>query len=445
MNKQTYAYIKSSKLSNKFLAKSFDILVQDKSISTTESELNNTLEEKAAFIANRFEFVPVLITPGGVDELVKTFVLDIDDFKNKLTYKKGEKTRSKSIKLDKDFKMSLINAINDGEITSDNESILPRGRIRASSESDAPEVESKSSSVTKIRRVFTTTQKMDMTAIIPIWHSGGSRLERAKRAKDYVDDIKRFREASPSTSAQLLINQSLMRSNMRHIFAELPTAAKTDLDKFTDYILKVYGPNTIERISVWRTIKQEANESIRSYFYRVINSYFDSKMVEPLDMENLIKPDAAIHRNEIVESFLQGLRSNTVRTQLKARMLSINFQDIPTESHMIESAFESQDASVNLISDAHKKLETKLESSIQQTESHLTRKLADVCSQIGQLSASVNLIKNSDNKPMSKFVETRSCLYCKKRGHLIKNCWALEAKKKKDKEKAKETKPQTKQ
>ena len=272
---------------------------------------------------------------------------------------------------------------------------------------------------------------MDLTAIIPLWQPGGNRLERAKRAKDYVDDVKRFMEASPSTSAPLIIFQSLLRSNMRHIFAELPASAKNDINEYTDYILKIYGPNNIERVSVWRMLKQENGESIRSFFYRTINSYFDAKQMDPLSMEDLIKPGNVSHRNEIVEAFLTGLRSNLVRVQLKARMLSIDFKDIADNAHIIESAFEQDTSSINWISNAHDKLETKLESSIQKSESQLAKKLANMTTQIEALTANINYIK--EGKSNTKYVENRSCLYCKKKGHLIRNCWARKAKEQKDK------------
>lgn len=442
---EKFAFVKTGKLTEQLLEQSFSILSDQDSITVNDQKDNTTAAQKVDFIKKHFEYVPVKVSEESVSGLVDNLTLDVNDFRNKVVFKRGSKYKVRDVVFKEDLNMSLVEAIKDpenNEVSSENEESLPSGR-RIDSESDISEGEIErwsdkpksrnSSTKVKIRKIFNTTGKMDLTAIIPLWQPGGNRLERAKRAKDYVDDVKRFMEASPSTSAPLIIFQSLLRSNMRHIFAELPAAAKSDIDKYTEYILKVYGPNSIERVSVWRMLKQENGESIRSFFYRTINSYFDAKQMTPLVMEDLVKPANINHRNEIVEAFLSGLRSNLVRVQLKARMLSINFKDIPDNAHIIESAFEQDSSSVNWISDAHDKLENKLESSIQKSENQLAKKIANMTAQIETLTANINYIK--EGKTTNKYVETRSCLYCRKKGHLIRNCWARKAKEQKDKSK----------
>ena len=158
--------MKTGKLSNNLLEKSFLILVDQESISKSDQTINKTEVARTDFIKNYFTHVPVEVSEDSVNSLVDELGLDVNDFKNKIAYKKGSKYTVQSVVLKEDLNMSLVEAIKDADdhaLTSENEDRLPRGRTGPDSDSDISEGEierwSNKSRSRASRKVFNTTGK----------------------------------------------------------------------------------------------------------------------------------------------------------------------------------------------------------------------------------------------------------------------------------------------
>ena len=92
--------------------------------------------------------------------------------------------------------------------------------------------------------VFTTQIKFDTKTSISIWHPSADQTQNL--LENYISDLKKVKDLSSFDNDQILIFSSVSSSNKIHVCNELPTEAKTDLNKFCESISNAYGRSHLQ-------------------------------------------------------------------------------------------------------------------------------------------------------------------------------------------------------
>ena len=447
MSKLTYyIYIDTTKLTDKYLAQAFKNLGDLKVISNKTQGENKSFGLKVAYVKEKLKYAPVVVDSVSVGLLINELGLDVTHFKQNIQYKSKNKTspikKLPEVKTTEELSKSIVTFIEELEkmdmFTEEDETNSLRELEAA--EAEISNGDGANTVVTK--RLFQT--KMDMTGCIPIWEDGSTRLENAMHAKTFAADVERFLEASEDVNEALLIMQALIRSKKKFIYNELPAGAKTDVKKFCEHILKAYGPNELENFKIWKAIKQREGETIRSFFFRVINQFYEVKQKTPLTVTDLEKVENQSDRFELAQAFTDGLKNAKVRSMLKSRMLDMKFADLPDHATLIERSYDSDVSSINLIRHSNTELKGDIDLKLQNTKDEINDQLSDLSKQVKEL-LKINAVRhntrrndnsrnyNSRNQNQryqsnrgndNRYKETRSCHYCSKQGHIKPNCFS---------------------
>ena len=441
-NRTYYIYIDTTKLSDKYLTQAFKNLCDLKVISNKTQGENKSTGEKIEYVKEKLKYAPIVVDSLTVGLIINELKLDVTQIKQKIQYKSKKNTSPiknlPEFKSAEELSKSIVTFIEELEkmdmFTENDET----NSLREVTES--PEIGTENEPSTNVtKRLFQT--KMDMTGCIPIWEDGNTRLERAINAKTFVTDVERFFEASTDINEAMLIMQALTRSKKKFIYNELPADAKDDVAKFCAHILKTYGPNEVENFMIWKNIKQREGETIRSFFWRVINQFFEVRKKTPLTMTDLEKAENASDRFELAQAFIDGLKNTKVRSMLKSRMLDMKFSDLADHATLIERSYESDVSSINLIRTSNSELKGDIDKKLENTKSEINNQISDLSKQVKEL-LKVNAVRTKRNENSrnhnnnryqnysnyqndnNKFRETRSCHYCSKQGHIKPNCYS---------------------
>ena len=76
--------------------------------------------------------------------------------------------------------------------------------------------------------------KMDTNTSIPIWRRSTNEYEEQQNVRMYIRDLKRLKELKVSDNEALLINASLVKSNMTHLYEEMPKEARKSQRKIAE-------------------------------------------------------------------------------------------------------------------------------------------------------------------------------------------------------------------
>ena len=439
-----YIYVTPNKLSEKFLIQSYKNLCDLKIVTPEQQNTLNSEEQKIQHVKEKLKFAPVVVSEQTVGSVIAELNLDVNDIKNNIQYKTKKVTSPLkelpvTAKSTEELSKNIINFIEELEKMDKFNNAEERAEF-ADIQANNVDVGGQTVNQTITKRLYHT--KVDMTAIIPVWEEGGTRLESAVAAKTFVNDMRRFFSASEDTNQAMLINQALTRSKRKYIFNELPEGAKTDVEKFCDHIMITYGPNEIENFMIWKNIKQRENESIRSFYFRVINQFYEVKQKEQLSLAALDQDANKADKFELAQAFIDGLRNSRVRSTLKSRMLDMKFSEMPEHAILIERSYDPEETSINLIRSSNTELRSDIDDKLQLTKKELGDQITGLTKQVKELlkvnavhaaNAKRNNAGNRGQSDQNKFKETRSCHYCGKVGHLRNKCFKLKNDKKHNK------------
>ena len=173
-------------------------------------------------------------------------------------------------------------------------------------------------------------------------------------------------------------------------------------------------------------LQQFPSESIHTFFYRTINTYYRARDAEPKNISEI--DNNKIERNDIVFYFVNGIRDENVRNTVKTQLINIDFKDLPDKVKNLSDLVisnEIQKIPVNVV-------ENSKFSQIEQNICELSEKINKILYVKQRKNFKKKHVKGykskgqqgSDNKYRK---ETRRCYECKKIGHLAKNCFSKQA------------------
>lgn len=134
------------------------------------------------------------------------------------------------------------------------------------------------------------------------------------------------------------------------LYSELPEDAKHDLEKFIDYIGEVYLPSDSEMRKRLRAIKQKPNERGTQFLWRIIRKACQIRYINPIpslkDIESKEQYDDL--KRELHSLFRDGIRNQATKQRLKSRQTK-SLTDLVKQFDLIEDAFRETPNSVNFV------------------------------------------------------------------------------------------------
>ena len=275
------------------------------------------------------------------------------------------------------------------------------------------------------KSVFTTQIKFDTKTSIPIWHSSADQTQNQILLENYISDLKRVKKLSIFDNDQILIFSSVNSSNKTHVFNELPTEAQTDLNKFCEFISKAYGRSHLQMRQGLANFKQFSGESIYTFFYRAISTYYRARDAEPKSIDEI--DNNKVERNDIIYYFVNGLRDEGVRKTVRTQLINIDFKNLPDVvknlSDLVGVNEEEKKPIFNIQSQVNTNLEQKIDAlSTQMNKIMFVRKKKPFLNQKRPYKQDFKNKASFDK--FSKRKEIRTCFNCNKKGHIAKNCWS---------------------
>ena len=198
-------------------------------------------------------------------------------------------------------------------------------------------------------KVFNTDIcKLDSRSTVPVWSNSINPEDRISLVEAYIRDLNRAKDLHLFQNDEILIFTSLVNSNKTKLYDELPIECTKSVEEFVKYLQSAYGRTNLEKRQSLNNLKQGTEESVFAFISRVVNLYYGAKDMAPKSLEEVQNDDVA--KNDIIYYFINGLRNDEVKLQLKMRLLSIPFLDLPKVAKSIYDAIEhNTKAPVNLI------------------------------------------------------------------------------------------------
>ena len=149
--------------------------------------------------------------------------------------------------------------------------------------------------------------------------------------KVYTNDLLTFKEICSDWKDKEIIFATLSKSNMTHLRMSMSTEQQNDLEKYIEFMMKNFG---ISQNRVWselREIKQRADESPMSFWYRLINLYYQARdMAPPTEITDNSQ------KLEIRNLYLNGILSEELKRVIFTK--NIDFEKLAQETQNIYQA-----------------------------------------------------------------------------------------------------------
>ena len=288
----------------------------------------------------------------------------------------------------------------------------------------------KNQGVSKSNSVMVSQIKLDAKTSVPIWHSSPDPTQNQVLLDNYLADLKRVKKLNIFENDQVLIFSSVNSSNKTHIFNELPTEAQDNLDKFSEYVRKAYGRSYLKIRQGLANLEQFPSESIYTFFYRTINTYYRARDSEPKGLNEI--DNNAVERNDIVYYFVKGLKDENVRKTVRTQLINIDFKKLPESVKNLSELVASNEADKMQVNTISSKPMIDLQNELKELSSTLKQVLIVQKPKPYFKKFQPNNKRSkyyTSQRPMSRYKkETRKCYKCGKQGHLIKDCYAKDRK-----------------
>ena len=242
----------------------------------------------------------------------------------------------------------------------------------------------------KFRALKTESVNMDENKRIKIDVPILEKTDNYESLKIFAYDLRTYKEITGWQDKEIIF-ATLSKSKMTHLRMSMSTEEQNDLEKFIGFLMKNFG---ISQNRVWtelREIKQREGESPMSYWYRLINLYYQARdMAPPTEITDNSQ------KLEIRNLYLNGILSEELKRIIFTK--NIDFEKLAQETQNIYQALN----------------DLKGVQSVQKT--------LDVMS-ISSRGRSP-FINRSSSRERSKSRERRNCYRCGRLGHIRAQCKA---------------------
>ena len=141
--------------------------------------------------------------------------------------------------------------------------------------------------------------------------------------ENYISDLKRAKEFSRFKNDSELIFLSLTKSERTSLYNDMSKEDEKDLTKFGNFLRSTFGMSPELMFTLLKNIRQEVGENPLQFFNRLIRLFYKARGTEIPD-----EFDDDIHKLEITQSFIHGLRNTEVKREIARNKRSINFKDL---------------------------------------------------------------------------------------------------------------------
>ena len=113
-----------------------------------------------------------------------------------------------------------------------------------------------------------STTMVKASVEVPTWTKRNGQSDR-ESVMIYIRELKVFRDLKLINDDKTLIFTSLLRSQKMSIYEELEDLERNDINKFCEYLAKVYVGNPEEIRAELQSAKQSSAETYQSFFRRI--------------------------------------------------------------------------------------------------------------------------------------------------------------------------------
>ena len=173
---------------------------------------------------------------------------------------------------------------------------------------------------------------------MPIWKVSADRMTESLDLITYITAIEELKNRGVPEA--YLIYESLNRSGREVLFTELPPQEKIEISSFVQYLQDCFGIPEQMRRPIVAKMRQEPTEAMSSLLnrIRVAVLWMYNKADSSLDA---IDGDTIL-RNDCTYYFLQALRCDRTRKQLKMMSGNIKLKELASTARAISLAFQEE-------------------------------------------------------------------------------------------------------
>ena len=194
-----------------------------------------------------------------------------------------------------------------------------------------------------------STSNMRMKIDPPIWVRRPNQTQRESTVT-YCREMKLVKEMDPSLTDKQLIYSSLSKSGKMDVYEELAQTEREDVQKFCEYLERIYGGNDEDIREELNKASQKPNESYPSWFRRCAALYLRSRGESNL-LPNLSSITDEQKQKDIRYHYLRGLRSSAVSQHLRTATDKVPFAELGQKAQIVSEVLETTPlASVNQVS-----------------------------------------------------------------------------------------------
>ena len=175
----------------------------------------------------------------------------------------------------------------------------------------------------------------------PLWVRRANQTQR-EATVTYIRELNCFKDLGLMADDKQLIFASLAKSGKMAIFEELSDEERSDLGKYTAYLMRVYGGTEDDIREELAKASQKPDETYPSYFRRIAGLYLRSRgggQAKTM-LPALSSITDTTKQSDIKFYFLRGLRSPAVAQHLKTQTTPIAFADLGQKAHVVADVLE---------------------------------------------------------------------------------------------------------
>ena len=477
-----FAKLRSSKLSNRELAKHYDRLYNQNKVEFGHTGLTRNTQ-KAAYIIKFHPFIETRIREEKLESLIDRAKLGASDIKvisggvkrdlttleaklDKGLTQKIESHRQPAIELnpDRDLKeqllefsrisqqggeptfnttidMSMATEIDPDEFELEPEvetvnaeaQITPDVKPAASQTDPLPIPGNTTGGKPAEMKVFGVTadaekMKLDTSSSIPVWKTTNNTAEEASYLRQYIRDLTRFKALGLLSDDAVLINASLVKSGRTDIYAEIPKEAENDVGEFIKYLRMAYGLSAVDLLRELQNTRQESNESPYAFLSRVINLFYEARNESKKAISEVM--ESPTETNEIIRIYLNGLQDARVRIAVRSRLDGLDLSKIARATRNAMMALKEQslvNAPVNNVNALDKNVRFEDEGENESIDEDCDEDFCEDyyrCMNINAQQAANEPIHEERQAQKSFRAGKIVCFYCGRLGHIARHCFA---------------------
>ena len=141
--------------------------------------------------------------------------------------------------------------------------------------------------------------------------------------ENYIADMKRAKEYGNFEKDKDLIFSSLVKSDRTGLYNDMAKGDEAEIEKFGEFLKNIYGLNEENLLKRFRELKQKEGENPLQFFNRLVRLFYRIRGIEIPE-----KIEDKVHKLEMTQSFLQGLRNAEVVKILSRIRKTTEFKDL---------------------------------------------------------------------------------------------------------------------